>query len=230
MELLGAAHDVIALALPYSNFIFLVIPCTIFLQVLSSIIQGTGDTKTPMYALIAVNLLYLTIAYPLIYGLWGFPALGITGAAVAAGLAEGTGVAYLLWSCRSLLKKSLHITARSLTLHLANWRIGLRRTDLSAGRDYSLHQDRPALRHGDVRRPSSRLIDRIPVVPSGIWLRDRSRHDGGTEYRRREICPGKIGKLGSESPGRYRDGFNGRAVLFLSLRAAPHLYQRRGCR
>ena len=48
MELLGAEHDVITLALPYSNFIFLVIPCAIFLQVLSSIMQGTGDTKTPM--------------------------------------------------------------------------------------------------------------------------------------------------------------------------------------
>ena len=121
MELLGAEHDVIALALPYSNFIFLVIPCTIFLQVLSSIIQGTGDTKTPMYALIAVNLLYLTIAYPLIYGLWGFPALGITGAAVAAGLAEGAGVAYLLWSCRRLLKTSLHIRRDLLR---STWQIG----------------------------------------------------------------------------------------------------------
>jgi hypothetical protein len=121
MELLGAEHDVVALALPYSNFIFLVIPCTIFLQVLSSIIQGTGDTKTPMYALIAVNLLYLTIAYPLIYGLWGVPALGITGAAVAAGLAEGTGVVYLLWSCRRLLKKSLHIRRDLLR---STWQIG----------------------------------------------------------------------------------------------------------
>ncbi len=121
MELLGAEHDVIALALPYSNFIFLVIPCTIFLQVLSSIIQGTGDTKTPMYALIAVNLLYLTIAYPLIYGLWGVPPLGITGAAVAAGLAEGTGVAYLLWSSRTLLKKSLHVRRDLLR---STWQIG----------------------------------------------------------------------------------------------------------
>jgi len=121
MELLGAEQDVITLALPYSNFIFLVIPCAIFLQVLSSIIQGTGDTKTPMYALIAVNLLYLAIAYPLIYGLWGFPAWGITGAAVATGIAEGTGVAYLLWACRKLFKKPLtvrHDLLRSI------WQIG----------------------------------------------------------------------------------------------------------
>ncbi|HKQ35079.1 MAG TPA: MATE family efflux transporter [Nitrospiraceae bacterium] len=121
MELLGAEHDVITLALPYSNFIFLVIPCAIFLQVLSSIMQGTGDTKTPMYALIAVNLLYLIIAYPLVYGLWGIPAWGITGAAVATGLAEGTGVAYLLWACRKIFKKP-HTVRRDLLR--STWQIG----------------------------------------------------------------------------------------------------------
>jgi MATE family, multidrug efflux pump len=121
MNLLGAENDVITLALPYSNLIFLVIPCTIFLQVLSSILQGTRDTKTPMYALIAINLLYLTIAYPLIYGLWGFPAWGITGAAVATGIAEGAGVAYLLWASRTIFKTSLHIRYDLLR---STWQIG----------------------------------------------------------------------------------------------------------
>jgi len=121
MELLGAENDVVTLALPYSNLIFLVIPCAIFLQVLSSIMQGTGNTKTPMYALIAVNLFYLVIAYPLIYGLWGFPALGITGAAVATGLAEGMGVAYLLWACRTLFRPS-RLVRRDLLR--STWQIG----------------------------------------------------------------------------------------------------------
>ena len=121
MELLGAENNVITLALPYSDIIFLVIPCAIFLQVLSSIMQGTGDTKTPMYALIAVNLLYLAIAYPLIYGVWGFPALGITGAAVATGLAEGIGVAYLFWACRKLFRTSLLVRRDLLR---STWQIG----------------------------------------------------------------------------------------------------------
>lgn len=55
MQQLGAESAVIELALPYSTLIFLVIPCTILIQVLSSILQGTGDTKTPMYGLIGVN-------------------------------------------------------------------------------------------------------------------------------------------------------------------------------
>ena len=121
MELLGAENDVITLALPYSNFIFLVIPCTIFLQVLSSIMQGTGDTKTPMYALIAVNLLYLTIAYPLVYGLWGFPAWGITEQPLLRVLQKEAGVAYLLWACRKLFRKSLTVRRDLLR---STWQVG----------------------------------------------------------------------------------------------------------
>ncbi len=109
MELLGAQPDVIALALPYSTLIFLVIPFTVFLQVLSSILQGTGNTRTPMYAMILVNLLHVAVAYPLIYGRWGLPAFGVKGAAVAVGIAEATGTAFLLLRCRPLLRRSKHL-------------------------------------------------------------------------------------------------------------------------
>jgi putative MATE family efflux protein len=121
MQQLGAEPGVIELALPYSTIIFLVIPCTVLLQVLSSVLQGTGDTRTPMYALIVVNLLHILMAYPLIYGRWGLPALGIKGAAVAVGLAEAIGVAYLLWQCRPILKPSL---ALRLDLVRSIWDVG----------------------------------------------------------------------------------------------------------
>lgn len=121
MQQLGAEPGVIELALPYSTIIFLVIPCTVLLQVLSSVLQGTGDTRTPMYALIVVNLLHILMAYPLIYGRWGLPALGIKGAAVAVGFAEAIGVAYLLWQCRPILKPSL---ALRLDLVRSIWDVG----------------------------------------------------------------------------------------------------------
>src|SRR5512147_2350274 len=91
MQQLGAEPAVIELALPYSTLIFLVIPCTVLIQVLSSILQGTGDTRTPMFAMIGVNILHVIVAYPLIYGRWGIPSLGLKGAAIAVGLAEATG-------------------------------------------------------------------------------------------------------------------------------------------
>ncbi|HXV68493.1 MAG TPA: MATE family efflux transporter [Nitrospira sp.] len=121
MTALGAQADVIAQAIPYSNVIFLVIPFTILIQVLSSVLQGTGDTKTPMYAMIGVNAIHIAVAYPLIYGKWGAPSWGLRGAAFAVGVAESLGTAYLLWSCRTIL-------ARSATLRLdlirSAWHIG----------------------------------------------------------------------------------------------------------
>ena len=106
MRQLGAEAPVIQLAVPYSTLIFIVIPGTVLLQVFSSILQGTGDTRTPMYAMIGVNLLHLAIAYPLIYGRWNLPALGLPGAAIAVGIAEATGVAFLWFHCRSILSLS----------------------------------------------------------------------------------------------------------------------------
>ncbi|HEY6084914.1 MAG TPA: MATE family efflux transporter, partial [Nitrospira sp.] len=106
MRALGAEPSVIALALPYSTLIFLVMPLTVLLQVLSSILQGTGDTRTPMYAMVLVNFLHILMAYPLIYGRWGLPAAGIKGAAMAVGFAEAIGVCYLLWRTWPLLATS----------------------------------------------------------------------------------------------------------------------------
>lgn len=121
MQQLGAESAVIALALPYSSVIFLVIPCTILIQVLSSVLQGTGDTKTPMYGLIGVNILHAGLAYPLIYGRWGAPPLGLKGAAIAVGIAEATGMLYLLLRCRPILKES---STLRLDLIRSIWEVG----------------------------------------------------------------------------------------------------------
>jgi putative efflux protein, MATE family len=121
MRLLGAAPEVIALSLPYSTLIFLVIPFTVLLQVLSSILQGTGNTKTPMYAMILVNVLHIFIAYPLIYGHWGLPALGVQGAAIAVGIAESAGTLYLGLRCLPLLHRSPHVR---WDLFRTMWQVG----------------------------------------------------------------------------------------------------------
>ena len=105
MVLLGAGPDVLAAANGYVDLIFLVIPFTVLLQILSAILHGTGNTRTPMYALIGVNILHVSVAYPLIYGLAGLPALGVRGAAIAVGVAEGAGVLFLSHRCLPLFRQ-----------------------------------------------------------------------------------------------------------------------------
>jgi len=122
MQLLGAAPDVVTLAGPYLDIIFLVIPFTIVIQVLSGILHGTADTRTPMYAMIGVNVLHVLLAYPLIYGRWGFPNLGINGAAVAVGAAESVGVLVLLIRCSTLFVRPTRLRR---DLARAVWDVGL---------------------------------------------------------------------------------------------------------
>lgn len=121
MVLLGAEAEVMALAEPYSDIIFIVIPFAVFLQVLSSILQGTGDTRSPMFAMIGVNVLHVLIAYPLIYGAWGLPVLGIQGAGIAVGVAEASGVGFLLRRCWPLLSSPTNVRR---DLVRAVWQVG----------------------------------------------------------------------------------------------------------
>ncbi|MGQ0809756.1 MAG: MATE family efflux transporter [Nitrospiraceae bacterium] len=121
MQLLGAELEVIELAGPYTNIIFLVIPLTVFIQVLSGILQASGDTRTPMYALMGVNVLHIFVAYPLIYGYWGMPHWGIKGAAMAVAVAESFGTLFLFWRCRPLLAWPERIR---LPLLRAMWTVG----------------------------------------------------------------------------------------------------------
>jgi MATE family multidrug resistance protein len=55
---------------------------------LSSFFRGLGDTRTPLYATVAANLLNAALDYCLIFGEFGFPAWGVRGAGVATSIAE----------------------------------------------------------------------------------------------------------------------------------------------
>lgn len=121
MRQLGAEGAVVELAEPYSDLIFLVMPLTLLLHVLTAILQGTGDTRTPMYAMMMVNVLHLLAAYPLIYGYGPVPAFGLRGAAAAVGLAEAAGAIFLLIRLRAFFVPPLRIR---LDLVQSLWQVG----------------------------------------------------------------------------------------------------------
>jgi putative MATE family efflux protein len=65
--------------------------------VTSGIFQGFGDTKTPFRVIMGVNAIHLLIAFPLTFGMLGFPRLEIEGVALATGLSETMGAAFLIF-------------------------------------------------------------------------------------------------------------------------------------
>jgi putative MATE family efflux protein len=66
---------------------------------LAAALRGIGDAFTPMKMIIGANLLNIVLDAFLIFGLWGFPRLGVAGSAWATLIARGWGMVYLLWKC-----------------------------------------------------------------------------------------------------------------------------------
>lgn len=121
-RLMGAAPDVQLLASEYTRLVFLWMIWTTGLNVLSGVMHGVGDTRTPMEAIILVNLLHVIIAWPLIYGKLGFPALGVQGAAIAINTSEFIGFSYL--AIQAVRKRYLNFGTPDFSLFSKIWNVG----------------------------------------------------------------------------------------------------------
>lgn len=98
---LGATPEMQELMRGYLIIIFSLFAFTFLVDQLIATMHGAGDTRTPMIAITIVNALHVLIAYPLIYGHWGAPALGVNGAALAIGVSEAVGSVYLYMKARA---------------------------------------------------------------------------------------------------------------------------------
>ncbi len=67
-------------------------------SLMNSIVRGYGNTKTPLFISILINIVNLTLDYGLIFGKLGLPELGIKGAAIATSIANLSGfILYILF-------------------------------------------------------------------------------------------------------------------------------------
>ncbi len=97
-SLLGAEDDVIALGLPFMRIMLGTSGVIVFLFLLNGIFRGAGDAAIALRVLIVANGLNIILDPLFIFGIWIFPELGVTGAAVATVLGRGIGVAYAAWA------------------------------------------------------------------------------------------------------------------------------------
>jgi MATE family multidrug resistance protein len=81
MYLMDQPIEVVKLAIPYLDLVaFSLIPLIIF-QAYKQFSDGLSMTRYPMYATIIANVINVILNYVLIFGKFGFPELGIVGAA-----------------------------------------------------------------------------------------------------------------------------------------------------
>jgi putative MATE family efflux protein len=92
----GAEDAVVEAGAEYLKIIGSAAILMILMQVGGGTLRGAGDTVTPMLATLVMNVVNIAVAYVLIFGHLGFPALGIVGAAWAAVIARTLGAILIL--------------------------------------------------------------------------------------------------------------------------------------
>ncbi|MCL7763037.1 MATE family efflux transporter [Polaribacter sp. Z014] len=95
MYLMKQPEEVVELAIPYLDLVaFSLIPLVIF-QAIKQFSDGMSMTKYPMYATLIANVINVVLNYLLIFGKFGFPEMGIVGAAYGTLISRVVMVLYL---------------------------------------------------------------------------------------------------------------------------------------
>ena len=96
MALLGGEPDVIAAGATYFHIGSITALFMLGMFIAGAALRGAGDSKTPMTVTLWTNVLNAGLAWALIFGHLGLPAMGVAGSAWATGIARGVGLVAML--------------------------------------------------------------------------------------------------------------------------------------
>lgn len=86
-----AKDDVINLGVTYMRIISFGLFFNMLTSMLNGILRGYGNTKIPLLISFLINIVNLSLDWVLIFGKFGFPELGVKGAAIATAIAQIVG-------------------------------------------------------------------------------------------------------------------------------------------
>ncbi|MBT8187464.1 MAG: MATE family efflux transporter, partial [Croceitalea sp.] len=110
MYVMKQPEEVVVLAIPYLELVaFSLVPLITF-QAFKQFSEGLSQTKYPMYATILANVINIVLNYLLIFGSFGFPKMGIVGAAVGTLASRFVMVAYLWFILKKKQKFHDYVT------------------------------------------------------------------------------------------------------------------------
>jgi MATE family multidrug resistance protein len=105
MYMMDQPQEVVVLALPYLDIIAISLVPLIIFQALKQFSDGMSLTKFPMYATIIANVINVFFNYVLIFGVWGFPKMGVVGAGIGTLIARFVMIV-LMWYFLNRLEKT----------------------------------------------------------------------------------------------------------------------------
>lgn len=115
----------------YIEFTLMTYPFIAIEQIANGILRGCGDTKTPMYITIFMNVINIILGYILIYGInfLNISSFGIKGAAIAIAIARVIGtilIGFVLYRGSKIIKiQSLYPFKFNLKIQRSIFNIGL---------------------------------------------------------------------------------------------------------
>ena len=96
LNVLGTPQDIFPQAEAYGRVILATMPVIFLFFVYTTVLRGTGDSTTPLYALIIASVLAIAITPLFILGWFGLPKLGVVSAAVAGLIANGLSLVWMV--------------------------------------------------------------------------------------------------------------------------------------
>jgi putative MATE family efflux protein len=94
--LFGTAPDVAAAATIYLKITAATSVTLLLSFVCGAVLRGAGDSRTPLAASVVANVVNVAVAYSLIFGHFGLPALGVAGSALGAASGRALGAAVMV--------------------------------------------------------------------------------------------------------------------------------------
>ena len=95
-SLFGGEGVVNDLACDYMVYRLLGAPAVLVSMACFGGLRGVQDMRTPLFVAVGINVVNVGLDWLLIFGAWGFPALGVSGAAIASTVSQWIGAAWCL--------------------------------------------------------------------------------------------------------------------------------------
>ena len=123
ISLIARDPAVVELGTIYVQITFLTLSVTILSQLLASVLNGAGDTTTPMLVIFLQTPIAICAEWALAFGHLGMPALGIAGIAIGAAIGGVFGSLGLFWAlfsgrCRVHLRRRHLLPDRAMLTRL----------------------------------------------------------------------------------------------------------------
>jgi putative MATE family efflux protein len=93
----GADGQLFGLSVNYLRIVVFGMPFMSVMQIVGAIMRGSGNTRTPMTVAFIMNIINIGVSYTLIFGKFGFTAMGVNGAGYGAVVAQFISAIIAIW-------------------------------------------------------------------------------------------------------------------------------------